>query len=60
MSPVKRVALFLVVWVVIVLLEGTIGKSNREFVKPIAVLFLVWNVIGLAWGVRGIYRYITR
>jgi hypothetical protein len=60
MAPMTRVGLFLVVWVVIVLLEGTIGKNVREFAMPIAVLFIVWNLIGLAWGVRGIYRYMTR
>lgn len=60
MSPVARVVVFLAVLVVILLLEGSIGKAYREFAGPIAILLVVWSGIGVVWGLRGLYRFITR
>lgn len=60
MPTFAKVVIWFLVLGALFFFEGIIPKNEKEFLKLGALVVLVWLIGGAAYGVRGIFRFLTR
>lgn len=60
MSSFAKVAVWFVVLIGMICIEGIIPKNEKEFLKLGVLVMFAWLIGGAAYGARGIFRFLTR
>jgi hypothetical protein len=58
MHAFLRVILWIMVCCFLLIVEKNISPKEYEFRLVVALTFLLWNLVGLVFGLRGLWRFL--